>query len=247
MQRLRKLPPLLLAVALVVLGLTLTTGPALAQDPADGAATEEAAPEGEAAAEGDEAADEGDEAADEGDEAADEGDEAAAADAGDEEAADEGPPSPWSTGLILSMSALIVGGGSAVLGIWVDRDKSRPVSFAYAMSFLIICAIIVGCAQGYLDAVGAIQKEQDLERMLDMTYEIAVSSGDPELIALVEKEAGVSVEAAPPAAEEEEAAADTGAPAEGEEGEEAGEGTEGAEGEATDEDILAGDDAPAGN
>lgn len=231
MHRFRKLPPLLLAVALAVLGLALTAGPALAQAPEE-APTAEAAPEGEAveadAADGEAA----------GGDAADDAEAMADAEAELEET-DAGVPSPWSNGLILSMTALIVGGGSAVLGIWVDRDKTRPVSFAYAMSFLITCAIIVGCTQGYLDAEGAIQKEQDLERMLDMTYEIAVSSGDPELIALVEKEAGITVEAAPPAPAEE-AAADTGAPADGE-------GDDDAEGDDADEDILAGDDAPAGN
>ena len=101
--------------------------------------------------------------------------------------ADAAAPSPWSTGLLLSWAALIVGGGSAVIGIWVDRDKTRPVSFAYAMSVVISCAVVVGCAQGYIAAMDAIQKEQDLEWILDMTYEIAVSTVDPDLAALVEK------------------------------------------------------------
>ena len=101
--------------------------------------------------------------------------------------ADAAAPSPWSTGLLLSWAALIVGGGSAGIGIWVDRDKTRPVSFAYAMSVVISCAVVVGCAQGYIAAMDAIQKEQDLEWILDMTYEIAVSTVDPDLAALVEK------------------------------------------------------------
>ena len=96
-----------------------------------------------------------------------------------------------------------------MLGIWVDRDKARPVSFAYAMSFLISCAVIVGLFQGYLDALDAIQKKKDLNRMLDMVYEIAVTSGDTELIAILEKESGEKIDV-PEAAPEEEVGEGTG-------------------------------------
>lgn len=130
-----------------------------------------------------------------------EDDDAAAA----EEIELEQEESPWSPGLIISFIALSLGGGSAVLGIWVDRDKSRPVSFAYAMSFLITCAVVVGLFQGYLDALGAIQKKKDLNRMLDMVYEIAVTSGDKELIAILEEESGqkIDIPEAPAPAEDE--------------------------------------------
>ncbi len=106
----------------------------------------------------------------------------------------EETPSPWSSGLMMSIAAMCIGGFSAVLGIWVDRDTSRPTVFAYSMSFLILCALAVGVAQAYLDEVDGIQKDQDLERMLDMTYEIAVASGDPELIKLVEESSGVKLD-----------------------------------------------------
>ena len=99
--------------------------------------------------------------------------------------------SPWSTGLVMSITAMCIGGFSAVLGIWIDRDQSRPKVFAYSMSFLILCALVVGVTQAYLDEVDRIEKDADLERMLDMTFEIAHASGDPELIALVEASAGV--------------------------------------------------------
>jgi len=106
----------------------------------------------------------------------------------------EETPSPWSNGLVMSITAMCIGGFSAVLGIWVDRDKTRPRVFAVSMSFLILCALVVGVAQSYLDEVERIEKDQDLERMLDMTYEIAVSSGNPELIKLVEESSGVSLD-----------------------------------------------------
>ena len=102
--------------------------------------------------------------------------------------------SPWSTGLVMSITAMCIGGFSAVLGIWVDRDKTRPKVFAYSMSFLILCALVVGVTQAYLDEVDRIEKDADLERMLDMTFEIAQSTGDPDLIALVEASTGGNVD-----------------------------------------------------
>jgi len=239
MNRLRQL----FAAALAA-GMLAFAPPTLAQDdaPADDAAEQVDAGDDAAAAEdgatdeagdatGEEAA--GDEAADTGAPAADDPD-AAMADAEVEET-----PSPWSGGLMMSITAMCIGGFSAVLGIWVDRDTSRPTVFAYSMSFLILCALTVGVAQAYLDEVDGIKKDQDLERMLDMTFEIAKSSGDPELIALVEESSGVKIEVEPapaPPAEE--------PPAEG--GDEAVEdGAEGAEGDAPAGDEAAGDE-PAG-
>lgn len=97
------------------------------------------------------------------------------------------PESPFTLGLITSFIALAVGGGSAVLGIWVDRDKTRPTIFAFAMSLLIIAAVTVGALQGYLDSEGAIAQRADLERMLGMVDEMAASSDDPALAELAAK------------------------------------------------------------
>lgn len=167
---------------------------ALAQDAPDEAPAEELS--GEEAAEGDAA--EGDAA--EGDAAAGDAEEAPEEPAAEEALADvelEETESPWSTGLITSMSALFIGGFSAVLGIWVDRDKSRPIVFAMVMSVLITAAIGVGATQSYLDAVGAIQQKEDLNRMLNMVGEIAESSGDESLAALLKSEGGPEVEIVP--------------------------------------------------
>ena len=112
----------------------------------------------------------------------------------------EAERSPWTGGLMMSIAAMCIGGFSALLGIWIDRDVSRPRIFAASMSVLIFCALVVGVAQAYLDQMDRIEKDQDLERMLDMTYEIAVASGDPELIALVEQSTGVALDV-PPAPE----------------------------------------------
>ena len=191
--------------------------PSLAQDTPDEAATE-AAEEGEAA----EAVVEGEaaEAVVEG-EASTEAAEAVVEDEATTEAAEDAAPledaelaeaelvetaSPWSTGLITSVTALIIGGFSAVLGIWIDRDKSRPLVFAVVMSILITTAIGVGATQSYLDAVDAIQQKEDLDRMLNMVSEIAVSSGDESLAALVKAEGGGDVVMPPAEAAQEEPA-----------------------------------------
>ncbi len=100
------------------------------------------------------------------------------------------PESPITWGLLMSWSALAIGGGSAVLGIWVDRDKDRPVAFALAMSGLIGAAMFVGALQGYLDEVQAIETRANLERMIDMVEDIAASSGDPRLAELLKREGG---------------------------------------------------------
>jgi hypothetical protein len=173
--------------------------PSLAQDTPDEAATE-AVVEGEASTEAAEAV-VGDEATTEAAE-----DAAPLEDAELAEAELVDPESPWSTGLITSVTALIIGGFSAVLGIWIDRDKSRPLVFAVVMSILITTAIGVGATQSYLDAVDAIQQKEDLDRMLNMVGEIAVSSGDESLAALVKAEGGGDVIMPPAEAAQEEPA-----------------------------------------
>lgn len=115
--------------------------------------------------------------------------EAVDVDAAEEEVyVEEEVPSPWTLGLVSSMIALAIGGFSAVLGIWVDRDKERPVAFAGAMSVLISAAIFVGMFQSYLDAEDGIKARSDLDRMLSMLGEIGAESGDPDIAALLEAE-----------------------------------------------------------
>jgi hypothetical protein len=198
----RVLQLMMVAVAAAFLGLTPI---ASAQAPADEPAAAEA--DDEAVLAGDDAADPADEA--EGTDGTDGSDAAAAAAA---EADVELPPeeSPFSMGLIISYIALFLGGGAAVLGIWVDRDKTRPVIFGATMSLLIITAVCVGAVQGLLDAQANIQKRQDLARMLEMVNEIARKSGDPELIALAQAETGETIVPDPKPVEEEPTPADDG-------------------------------------
>ncbi len=98
--------------------------------------------------------------------------------------------SPFTWPLIGSWVALTLGGGAAILGIWVGRDKARPALFAVALSVLIFTAICVGGLQGFLDEEQAIETRADLERILDMVDGIAANSSDPALRSLVEKNEG---------------------------------------------------------
>ncbi|MBL8618056.1 MAG: hypothetical protein JNM72_20760 [Deltaproteobacteria bacterium] len=249
--------------------LSSLSGVAAAQAPTDPAAPAAGAPAGEAAAPaGDAAAAPADPAAAPADPAAAPADPAAAPAAEGEKAAaqdtasaaaaaaegaegaegaeeDEEEESPWSTGLMMSMFALTLGGFSAVLGIWVDRDKSRPARNAWVMSVLILLACAVGASQGYLDAVGAIQGKADLNRMLGMVVEIAKGTNDVELAKLLVDQ-GVLDKATQDeiakAKEEADKAAAEAAAAEGAEGAEGEAGAEGAEGEAA---PAEGEAAPA--
>lgn len=142
-----------------------------------------------------------------------------------------------------SVLALSIGGISAVLGLWVGRDKRRPVYFAVLMTALILSAVGVGVVQSVLDAEDAIKKEQDLDRMVETVTEIAIASGDEELAKLIESQTGVAIEIpddVADAADGEDAAGDTGAA--DEEGADTAEG-DAAEGDATEGDAAEGDAA----
>lgn len=95
--------------------------------------------------------------------------------------------SPWSFGLVLSIVALLLGGAAAVLGIWVGRDHERPIVFALALTWLIGSAVCTGILQGYLDSDESVQRQADLDRMLEMVDQLAETSGDPELAAISAK------------------------------------------------------------
>ena len=198
----RVLQLMMVAVVAAFLGLSPTaSAQAPAADPAAAEADDEAVLAGDDAADpaDAEAGTDADEETD-GSDGTDDGEDAAAAEADVELPPEE---SPFSMGLIISYIALFLGGGAAVLGIWVDRDKTRPVIFGATMSVLIITAVTVGAVQGLLDAQANIQKRQDLTRMLEMVNEIARKSGDPELIALAQAETGETITPDPkPVAEE---------------------------------------------
>lgn len=96
-----------------------------------------------------------------------------------------------------SVIALSIGGISALLGLWIGRDKERPLGFAVAMTALVASAVLVGIVQSVLDAEKSLQKEADLARMIETVSEIAVASGDTALAALIEAKVGRRVDVQP--------------------------------------------------
>ncbi|MCC6551898.1 MAG: hypothetical protein IT372_02600 [Polyangiaceae bacterium] len=80
------------------------------------------------------------------------------------------------TDLLITLSGLAVAGLAAIVGIWVERDHSKPARYAYTLSGLIGLATIVGMYQCYSDAAEGEKMEADMARMLQMLDKIAASS-----------------------------------------------------------------------
>lgn len=79
---------------------------------------------------------------------------------------------------IITVIGLAVAGLAAVLGIWVERDATKPPRYAYALSILILLATAVGMYQSYADAIAGQKLEADMARMLATIERIASESGD---------------------------------------------------------------------
>jgi hypothetical protein len=95
-----------------------------------------------------------------------------------------------STGLMITLAGLAVAGFSSLLGMWLERDASKPKKIAFALSFLILLATGVGMVQAMLDAEEQDKMQEDMARMLATLDKIASSSdvAIPELDNLVKSE-----------------------------------------------------------
>ena len=100
-------------------------------------------------------------------------------------------------GLIVAMTGVLVAGLAAVLGIWMERDQSKPPRYAYALSALILLATVVSVMQSYLDAKAGEKMEEDMARMLQRMDEIAANSDDPALQELIGAELAAQSRANP--------------------------------------------------
>lgn len=89
-------------------------------------------------------------------------------------------------GMVFALIALIVAGLASVLGIWMERDPTRPPRWAIGLSVLIIMATVVSIFQSVEDAKGAAKMEDDMARMLQTLDKL--SSDSPELTAYLNKE-----------------------------------------------------------
>ncbi len=91
-------------------------------------------------------------------------------------------------GLLVTLMAVFVAGLAAVLGIWMERDKTKPPRYAWALSALIVLATFVSLMQSYLDQREQDQLKEDMARLLATMDKLAQDSDDPALKELVKSE-----------------------------------------------------------
>lgn len=92
------------------------------------------------------------------------------------------------TELIVTVSAVVVAGMAAILGIWMERDSTKPPRYAWALSALILLATMVSLMQSMLDKREQDKIKDDMARMLATMDKIASESNDPALLDLVKSE-----------------------------------------------------------
>jgi hypothetical protein len=87
--------------------------------------------------------------------------------------------------VMITEIGIFVAGFAAVLGIWLERDKTKPPRYAWWLSILIMLATFVGMFQTLADAKEGAKLEADMARMLATLDKIAQTS-DVEIPALNE-------------------------------------------------------------
>ncbi|MBN2714968.1 MAG: hypothetical protein JXX14_03880 [Deltaproteobacteria bacterium] len=80
------------------------------------------------------------------------------------------------TGLLIAMIGVLIAGLASIVGIWVERDSSRPKHWAFSLSALILMTTVVSMYQSYDDALASEKMEEDLARMLAQLDRIASDS-----------------------------------------------------------------------
>lgn len=85
--------------------------------------------------------------------------------------------------LLITEIGLVVAGMAAIIGIWVERDRSKPARYAIWLSALIALATSVGMFQCFDDHFDQKKVEEDLARVLASLDKIAAES-DVDLPAL---------------------------------------------------------------
>lgn len=91
-------------------------------------------------------------------------------------------------GLFVTISAVLVAGLAAVLGIWMERDRNKPPRYAWALSALIVMTTLVSLAQSYIDEMEQNELQDDMARLLVTMDKLASDSDDPRLEAMLTQE-----------------------------------------------------------
>ncbi len=101
--------------------------------------------------------------------------------------------------VMITEVGILVAGFAAVLGIWLERDRSKPPRYAWWLSLLIILCTFVGMFQTLADAKEGAKLEADMARMLATLDRIAQNSEVeiPELNEFVKNEVSAQARANP--------------------------------------------------
>lgn len=103
----------------------------------------------------------------------------------------------FSTSVVVSMAGLVVAGLSAMLGIWIDRDRSRSVMLATFLSILVLLATVVSLADSYLNGLRSAKLEEDLARILERIEEMSLAKNDADLKKFINREVNAQRRAHP--------------------------------------------------
>ncbi len=81
------------------------------------------------------------------------------------------------TGLLIALTGLFIAGLASIVGIWMERDTSRPIKWAAILSALILLATGVSMFQSIDDAASSAKLEEDMARMLQQLDKISTADG----------------------------------------------------------------------
>lgn len=79
----------------------------------------------------------------------------------------------FDTDLFISEFGLTLAAISAIVGIWIDRDTERPLSYSVWLTILVVFATGVGVVQSYTDFVDEEKIKGDIARILQKVDKIA--------------------------------------------------------------------------
>ena len=82
-----------------------------------------------------------------------------------------------SAGMFITIAGLLVAATSSLLGVWLERDPSRPARNGFLLSAMILSAAAVGVAQASLNRQDNEQMTANMARMLDDL--VTLSKTDP--------------------------------------------------------------------
>lgn len=101
--------------------------------------------------------------------------------------------------VMITEVGIFVAGFAAVLGIWLERDRTKPPRYAWWLSLLIMLATFVGMFQTLADAKEGEEIKSDMARMLATLDKIAQNSDVeiPELNEFVKSEVSAQARANP--------------------------------------------------